>query len=89
KSTKAVFIGEEAGGTFEGPTGGISMVVQLPHSEIMVRISPNTHLSYQYQQHPIGSGVLPDYEILYTAEDWVEGKDLEIEKALELIQQGK
>jgi len=89
KTTKAVFIGEEAGGTFEGPTGGISMVVQLPHSEIMVRISPNTHLSYQYQQHPIGSGVLPDYEILYTAEDWVEGKDLEIEKALELIQQGK
>ncbi|MEL6538435.1 MAG: S41 family peptidase [Bacteroidota bacterium] len=86
KTTNAVFIGEEAGGTFEGPTGGISIVVELPHSQTMVRISPNIHLSYRYQQHPIGRGVLPDHEVHPTATDLVEGRDPVMEKAQELIQ---
>ncbi len=85
KTTDAIFIGEESGGTFEGPTGGITIAVQLPNSKIMVRISPNIHIGYMYQKHPIGRGVLPDYEIENTIDDLMEGKDLEIEKALELI----
>jgi len=85
KTTDAVFIGEESGGTFEGPTGGISIVVQLPHSKIMVRISPNIHIGYKYQKHPIGRGVIPDYKIDYTIEDLLNENDLEIEKALEMI----
>ncbi|MEL6557357.1 MAG: S41 family peptidase [Bacteroidota bacterium] len=85
KTTNAIFIGEESGGTFEGPTGGITIAVQLPNSKIMVRISPNIHLGYMYQKHPIGRGVLPDYEIEYTIDDLLNGKDLEMEKALNLI----
>ncbi|MEM8892211.1 MAG: S41 family peptidase, partial [Bacteroidota bacterium] len=85
KTTEATFIGEESGGTFEGPTGGNTIVVQLPHSKIMIRISPNIHVGYMYQKHPIGRGVLPDYEIEYSIEDYLQRKDLELEKALELI----
>ncbi|MEO1054977.1 MAG: S41 family peptidase [Bacteroidota bacterium] len=89
KTTDATFIGEESGGTFEGPTGGISIVVQLPNSKIMVRISPNIQIGYLYQQHPIGHGVIPDHQINYSVDALLEGRDLEMEKALELIMDTK
>jgi len=86
KTTDAVFIGEESGGTFEGPTGGDDIVIQLPNSKIMVRISPNIQIGYMYQKYPIGRGVLPTYPIHYTIEDLVQHKDLEMEFAKKLIQ---
>jgi len=89
KMTNAIFIGEESGGLFEGPTGGNSIVIQLPHSKIMVRISPNIQIGYQYQKHPIGRGVLPDYPIHYTIDDLVSNKDLEMEMAYQLIKAKK
>ena len=85
KTTEATFIGEETGGAFEGPTGGNTIVVQLPNSKIMVRISPNIHVGYMYKKHPIGRGVIPDYKIEYSIEDILEEKDLELHKAIELI----
>lgn len=85
KTTNAIFIGEEDGGAFEGPTGGTSIVIQLPNSKIMVRISPNIHIGYMYKKHPIGRGVLPNYPISYTIRDVVDGVDLEMAKAMELI----
>ena len=89
KTRAAVFIGEESGGTFEGPTGGDNIVVQLPNSKIMVRISPNIQIGYMYGKHPIGRGVLPDYPITYTIKDLMEGVDLEMERAISLIMEKK
>jgi hypothetical protein len=86
KVTSADFIGEETGGTFEGPTGGDNIVIQLPNSKIMVRISPNIQLGFMYQKHPIGRGVLPTHPVKYTIKDIVEGKDLEMELTKALIQ---
>ncbi|OJJ15361.1 hypothetical protein BKI52_38760 [marine bacterium AO1-C] len=85
KTTNAILIGEESGGTFEGPTGGISIVVQLPHSKIMVRISPNIHIGSLYKKHPFGKGVLPNHQVNYSITDLVKKRDLEMEKAVELI----
>ena len=85
KTTEATFIGEESGGVFEGPTGGISIVVQLPNSRIMVRISPNIHIGYMYHKHPVGRGVIPDYPVKYTIEDLLQKRDPVMEKAEELI----
>ncbi|MEM8507086.1 MAG: S41 family peptidase [Bacteroidota bacterium] len=85
KTTDATFIGEETGGVFEGPTGGNTIVIQLPNSKIMVRISPNIHIGYMYKKHPIGRGVLPDYEIEYSINSILERTDLELQKAIELI----
>jgi hypothetical protein len=86
KTTNAIFIGEETGGTYEGPTGGDNIVIQLPNSKIMVRISPDIQIGYMYQKHPIGRGVFPSYQIEYTIKDIVEGRDLEMELARTLIQ---
>lgn len=85
KTTNAVFIGEESGGAFEGPTGGSTIAIQLPNSKIMVRISPNIHTGYMYQKHPVGRGVLPTHVIDYTIRDVIEKKDLEMELAKDLI----
>lgn len=87
KTTDAIFIGEESGGTFEGPTGGTSIVIELPNSKIMVRISPNIQMGYMYQKHPVGRGVFPDHPVEYSIEHVLSGKDLEMEKALELIKE--
>jgi hypothetical protein len=89
RTTNAVFIGEETGGAYEGPTGGDNIVVQLPNSKIMVRISPNIQIGYLYQKHPIGRGVLPTHPIKYAIKDIVEGKDLEMESARALLQEKK
>jgi hypothetical protein len=87
-TTKAVFIGEESGGTYEGPTGGQTVPIILPNSKIMVRISPNINISYMYQKHPIGRGVLPDYPVNYNISDVLANRDLEMETAKELILKG-
>ena len=85
KTTNAFFVGEESGGTYEGPTGGDNIVVQLPNSKIMVRISPSIHIGYKYEKHPIGRGVLPTHPVKYTIKDVLTGKDLELEEARNLI----
>lgn len=84
-TTTAVFIGEESGGMYEGPTGGMEIPIILPNSQIMVRMSPNIHWTSLYKQHPIGRGVMPDYTISYSIGDVVNDKDLEMQKAMELI----
>jgi hypothetical protein len=89
KVTEAIFIGEETGGTYEGPTGGDNIVIQLPNSKIMVRISPNIQIGYMYQKHPIGRGVSPTHPINYTLKDVMEGRDLEMELTRTLIQENK
>lgn len=85
KTRDAVFIGEESGGAYDGPTGGDNIVIQLPNSKIMVRISPNIQTGYMHKEHPKGRGVLPTYEVNYTIKDVVEKKDLELELTKELI----
>jgi len=89
RTTDAAFIGEESGGLYEGPTGGDSIVVQLPHSEIRVRISPNIQLGYMYRKHPVGRGVMPTHPAHYSIEDVVAGRDLEMELATALVQRSR
>lgn len=85
RATNAIFIGEESGGAYEGPTGGDNIVVQLLNSKIMVRISPNIHIGYKYEKHPIGRGVLLTHQINYSIADVLVERDMEMEAARNLI----
>lgn len=89
KTTNAIFIGEESGGAYEGPTGGDNIVILLPNSKIMVRISPNIQVGYMYQKHPSGRGVLPTNKVNYAVPDVIEKKDLELDLAKELIRKSR
>lgn len=81
--TKAVFIGEETGGGFEGNTSGTNAELLLPYSKLKVRI----HL-YEYwnkvSSKERGRGVIPDHSVPVRVADLVEGVDRALRLALEM-----
>jgi C-terminal processing protease CtpA/Prc len=90
KSNKrAIIIGEECNGAYEGGNGGSFLNFDLPHS----KISFGTPLIY-YDNAVVpaeqkGRGILPDYEVEYKIEDLLQGKDTQLDFALELIRKTK
>lgn len=84
KFDRATFIGSETGGTANSiQTGAPVYPFELPNSKLLVQI-PYARI-YSNYEGTFGRGVLPDYPIEYTAEDYFSGRDLELEKVYELI----
>jgi hypothetical protein len=82
--TNAIFIGLETGGGEAGCNGGLTSKVILPHTRMVVNF-PHFRIETNTQAPDIGRGVMPHYPIQYTASDLASGRDLELEKVLELI----
>lgn len=82
-SKRAVFIGEETGGTAEGNTSGLNAKVVLPHSGMNVKI----HM-YGYwnalENFKKGRGVIPAYLVDNKISDLIQGVDAQKNKAIEL-----
>lgn len=82
--TKAVFVGEESGGTYEGNTSALHAIRKLPHSKFNARI----HLWELWNAVPApknkGRGTMPDYPVERKAADWLRGNDTQWEFALKL-----
>ena len=83
-SDKAIFIGEETGGTIEGCNAGVTPFYKLPHTHIRVRV-PAFRIVHDVCPQKTGHGILPDYKIEYSLSDILSKRDLELKKALELI----
>ncbi|MEM1219315.1 MAG: hypothetical protein AAGH79_10400, partial [Bacteroidota bacterium] len=85
-TNRAIFIGEETGGTYEGNVSGYSETTILPNTKIRVDI-PTVH--FQMDVEPIlpGRGVLPDYEVRQTWADYMETRNAKLDFALSLIRQ--
>lgn len=83
-ANKAVFIGEETGGTMEGCNAGVTPFYKLPNTSIRVRV-PAFRIVHDVCPQKTGHGILPDYKIEYTLSDILSKRDLELKKALELI----
>jgi C-terminal processing protease CtpA/Prc len=82
---RAIFIGEEAGGNPVMFTGGGSLPVDLNHTRITGAI-PLQLVEMNVSLKNTGHGVMPDYEIRPTIVDILQGSDVELDYALELIQ---
>lgn len=83
------FIGEETGGAYEGNTSGIQMDIVLPATQI--RVSFGT-IQYNMAVRPgrhAGRGIIPDYRVLPTIQDLLNKKDGQLERALEIVRNGK
>ena len=81
---KAVIIGEETGGSEYGSRAMAGGHFTLPHSKL------NVKLNVYQMKHAINiednaHGVIPDHEIVYTIEDILNHRDLEMEKIISLI----
>jgi len=87
--TKRVkIVGEETGGCYYGATGGNYINLLLPASKLQVRIPTIRILNAveeDYAHHPKGRGVIPHYEIVPTIEDVMNERDVQLEKAINLL----
>ena len=82
--TNAIFIGEEVGGGFHGNTSGYGLEMTLPNTEIKVNI-PVLKFSLDVDKGIFGRGVIPDYKIQSTFEDYENKIDRVMEFTKKLI----
>jgi len=81
---RAIFIGEETGGTMEGCNAGITPYYKLPNTKIRVRV-PAFRVVHDVCPALTGQGIMPDYKVEYTFKDLIARRDLELQKAKELL----
>jgi len=83
---RAIFVGEETGGAYNGTVAGIYKLYQLPTSKLKVRMGL-MQIEAPQKQFPDGYGVKPDVEIMPTVNDRNEKRDSELEWILSDIYQ--
>ena len=81
----ATFIGEETGGGYDGNTSGHSKSITLPNSGIRMNLPMWMYTTANVGHAFFGRGVIPDYQIVSTWDEYASGRDLALEKAIELI----
>lgn len=78
KATKrAIFVGEETGGAYNGTVAGIYKIYKLPTTKLKVRMGL-MQVEAPQRQKPDGFGIKPDIEILPTIQDRVLEQDPEL-----------
>jgi len=82
---RAVFVGEKAGGSAEGPTAGIQFTLTLPESGIKTRI-PAIRAFHNISSFDKGLSVSPDVYAPMTIEAFREKRDPAMEVALKMIE---
>ncbi|MFD0990845.1 S41 family peptidase [Mariniflexile jejuense] len=87
-TNRAVFVGEETGGAYNGCVAGIYKIYQLPNTKLKIRMGL-MQIETPYKQMPDGFGIKPDVEITHTIEDVKTKTDPEIEWILKHINQNK
>ena len=81
-SQRAIFVGEETGGTFNGTVAGRMPVFKTPHAKLPIRMGlMDIRTTYQLDNHD--RGVFPDVEIIPTLEDKINDIDPEMNWVLE------
>jgi C-terminal processing protease CtpA/Prc len=81
---KATFIGEEVGGDYYGNTSGFLYQVFLPHTKIALDIPVVAYYLSVHGYPAADQGVMPDYPVQSTAQDWLAGNDSGMTLALKL-----
>lgn len=84
-----LFVGEESGGAYEGDNGSSFLHFQLPNSKISVATPLVYYNNAVRTPEQKGRGVIPDYPVELTKEDLLNGRDTQLEFALELIRKNK
>lgn len=83
-NARAVFIGEETGGGYEGNNSGGSVRVGLPHSGLQVAVPTIRYSNAVKPAREPGRGILPEYPVVPSISDALAQRDPPLQKALEL-----
>jgi len=81
----ATVIGDESGGSYVGNTSNWEFIITLPHSKIRLQLPLARYLLNVGDYEHLGRGVIPDYQVSQTIDDWMEGRDAQLEFTLNLI----
>jgi len=81
---RAVFVGEETGGAFNGCVAGLYKTYKLPTSKLKIRMGL-MQIEPIFNQQPDGYGVKPDIKITPTISDRLLDKDPELDWVLKTI----
>ncbi|MBO9561613.1 MAG: hypothetical protein J7621_02525 [Niastella sp.] len=84
-----VFIGEEAGGNYEGGNGGSFIPLKLPHSNIRISIPLVYYDNATKPPFEKGRGVLPDHTVPDDINNILKGIDTQKQFAFDLIKRGR
>jgi len=87
-SGRAIFVGEETGGAFNGNVAGTLPIFTLPKSRLKLRFG-GALIQSHYKSENIGRGIMPDIEIKTTREDIISGNDAELTRVLDEIKKEK
>ena len=79
--TKAIFIGEETGGGFEGNTSGLNAQIVLPNSRLKLKIQMYGYWNAVSGGQP-GRGTMPDLAVVRSVEDVLAGNDPPVDRAV-------
>jgi hypothetical protein len=82
---KAVFIGEETGGGFQGNNSGIMPGVNLKPTKMVLTVPLQEYFTAVDPAANAGSGTVPDYPVKMTLNDVLQNTDKPMEAALELV----
>lgn len=75
---KAILVGEETGGDYNGTVAGYSEDYKLPNSKIKIMVPMLVFAPHQTRELK-GRGVIPNQEIKYTFQDLMNQKDAQLE----------
>ena len=87
-SGRAIFVGKETGGAFNGNVAGTLPVFTLPKSGLKLRFG-GALIQPHYKSENNGRGIMPDIEIKPTKEDIISGNDAELTRVLNEIKKVK
>lgn len=81
---RAIFVGEETGGAYNGCVAGMYKIFEMPTSKLKIRMGL-MQIEAPFKQNPDGFGIKPDVEILPTIENRKQNKDAELDWILNTI----
>ncbi len=83
---RAIFIGEETGGTYCGNTSGKFIQIVLPYSHFSIFTPTIKYTMFTTDKKNTDRGIIPDYIIKPTVEDLINKKDVQLYKAIGLAE---
>ncbi len=88
KNNRALFLGEETGGTIEGCNAGVTPFYKLPNTKIRVRV-PAFRIVHDVNPTITGHGIIPDYPTYYSLKDILNKRDVELKLVKDLLKLNK
>lgn len=83
-NSRGIFIGEETGGGYYGNTSGSKIALVLPNTKIRVNIPLTKYVMAVKKVKYKDRGIIPDYVVVPTIDDYIHQKDVQMDFALKL-----